>query len=139
VVEDFRPYRDFIRKTLVDQSHLRVVCEVENGLEAVKKAQELNADLILLDIGLPGLNGIEVARQLGTVAPRSKILFLSQEASPDVVEEALKVGGKGYVLKSRAAGDLLAAIEAVLHDKQFVSSGLCRHSAEQQNGEGPTH
>jgi len=105
-----------------------IICEVSDGVEAVQKAEELRPDLILLDVGLPKLNGIEAARRIGTVTPQCKILFVSQEPSADVVREALRVGGRGYVLKARAQNDLLNAVEAVLQGKQFVSSGLAGHS-----------
>ena len=100
---------------------MQVICEVSDGLEAVHKAEELKPDLILLDIGLPTLNGIEVARQIRKLAPDSKIVFLSQESSSEVVEEALRLGAWGYVLKTRAGSDLLPAVEAVLSGKRFVS------------------
>ena len=98
---------------------MQVVCEVSNGLEAVQKAVELRPDLILLDIGLPGLNGIEAARQIRKLVPESKIIFLTQESSPDVVQEAFKLGAWGYVVKANAASDLLAAVEAVGLRKPF--------------------
>jgi len=101
---------------------LQVICEVSDGLEAVHKAEELKPDLILLDIGLPTLNGIEAARQIRKLAPDSKIVFLSQESSAEVVEEALRLGAWGYVLKTRAGSDLLPAVEAILSGKRFVSS-----------------
>jgi DNA-binding NarL/FixJ family response regulator len=88
VVEDFAPFRKFIRSTLVERADLQVICEVADGLEAVQKAEELKPDLILLDIGLPTLNGIEAARQIRKLAPQSKIIFLTQESSADMVEEA---------------------------------------------------
>jgi DNA-binding response OmpR family regulator len=97
---------------------------VSDGLDAVQKAQELQPDLILLDIGLPKLNGLEAGRRIRTISPNSRILFLSQESSPDVVQEALSLGARGYVLKARAQSDLLSAIDAVLGGKQFVSRGL---------------
>jgi DNA-binding NarL/FixJ family response regulator len=84
----------------------------------------LEPDLVLLDIGLPTLNGIEAARQIRKLAPESRIIFVSQESSPDVVQEALNLGALGYVLKTGAALDLLAAVEAVLDGRQFVSGGL---------------
>lgn len=80
--------------------------------------------MILLDIGLPTLHGIKAARQIRELAPQSKIIFVSQESSPDVVQEALNLGALGYVLKTRAAIDLLPAVEAVLEGRQFVSKGL---------------
>ena len=124
VVEDFAPFRQFICLTLGTRPNLRVVCEVSDGQEAVQKAEELKPDLILLDIGLPTLNGIAAARQIRKLAPESKIIFVSQESSLDVVQETLNLGARGYVVKTMAARDLIAAIEAVLEGRQFVSGGL---------------
>jgi DNA-binding NarL/FixJ family response regulator len=122
VVEDFLPFRQFICSTLAKRSDLQVICEVSDGLEAVQKAEELKPDLILLDVGLPTINGIEAARRILKHTPESKIIFLSQESSADVVGEALGLGARGYVLKTRAARDLLTAVEAVISEKQFVRS-----------------
>ena len=120
VVEDFIPFRQVITSILGNVRELEIICEVSDGLEAVRKAVALKPDLILLDIGLPTLNGIEAARQIRRLAPESKIIFVTQESSDDVVEEALRLGAWGYVVKSRAAIDLLAAVEAVILDQQFV-------------------
>lgn len=103
---------------------LQVIGEASDGLEAVHKAEELRPDMIVLDLGLPTLNGIQAARQIRELAPEAKILFLSQESDPDVVQGAFGAGARGYVLKARAEMDLLAAVEAILEGKQFVSSGL---------------
>ena len=119
VVEDFAPFRQFIAETLATRRDLHIICEVADGLEAVQKAAELRPDLILLDIGLPSLNGIEAARQIRKLVPESKIIFLTQESSADVVREALKLGAWSYVVKANAASDLLPALEAVLSEKQF--------------------
>lgn len=119
VVEDFAPFRLFIAETLATTRDLHIICEVADGLEAVQKAAELRPDLILLDIGLPSLNGIEAARQIRKLVPESKIIFLTQESSADVVREALKLGAWGYVVKANAASDLLPALEAVRSEKQF--------------------
>ena len=100
---------------------MQIVGEASDGLEAVRQAEELKPDLILLDIGLPTLNGIEAARQIRSLAPESKIIFLTQESSADVVREALSLGAWGYVVKARAGSDLLPAVEAVLLGKQFIS------------------
>jgi DNA-binding NarL/FixJ family response regulator len=120
VVEDFAPFLQFISTALATRRDLQVVCEVSNGLEAVQKALELRPDLIRLDIGLPGLNGIEAARQIRELVPESKIIFLTQESSPDVVQEAFKLGAWGYVVKASAASDLLAEVEAVISGKPFL-------------------
>jgi DNA-binding NarL/FixJ family response regulator len=128
VVEDFAPFRQFIRSTLGQRADFQVIGEVADGLEAVRKAEELKPDLILLDIGLPTLNGIEAARQIRSLAPESKIIFLTQESSADVVQEALVLGAWGYVVKTMAALHLLAAVDAVLEGRQFVSGGLSGHN-----------
>jgi DNA-binding NarL/FixJ family response regulator len=124
VVEDFEPFRSFIASTLQKQPELQIICEVSDGLVAVQKALELQPDLILLDIGLPTLNGIEAARRILKDSPDSKIVFLSQESAADVVQEALSLGGRGYVVKVYAGSELLPAVEAVLQGERFVSSGL---------------
>lgn len=90
-------------------------------MAAVQKAAELCPDLILLDIGLPGLNGIEAGRQIRKLVPNAKIIFLTQESSDDVVHAALELGALGYVVKTQAGSDLLAAVDAVLQGKQYVS------------------
>jgi len=110
--------------TLRKNPELQVVGEASEGLDAVHKAEELLPDLILLDLGLPTLNGIEAARQIRKVSPESKILFVTQESSPDVAQAALSSGALGYVLKTRATIDLLPAVEAVLEGRQFVSGTL---------------
>ena len=124
VVDDFEPWRRFVCSTLEKAPELQVICEVSDGLEAVQKAEELRPDLILLDIGLPTLNGMEAARRIRKLAPESKILFLSQESSGDVVQEALSLGAWGYVVKVNAGSELLPAVDAVLRDRVFVGSGI---------------
>jgi DNA-binding NarL/FixJ family response regulator len=122
VVEDFVPYRRFILSILASMGDLPVISEVSDGLEAVQKAVELQPDFILLDIGLPSLDGIEAARQIRKLVPKSKIIFLTIESSADVVQEALSLGARGYVVKAMAESELLTALEAVLLGKTFVSS-----------------
>lgn len=124
MVEDFAPYRELICSIISQEPRLQIIAEVSDGLEAVQKAEELKPDLILLDIGLPTLDGLAAARQIRQRASESKIIFVSQESSPDVVQEALNLGARGYVAKTMVASDLLAAIEAVLEGRRFVSLGL---------------
>jgi DNA-binding NarL/FixJ family response regulator len=124
VVEDFVPFQDFICSTLMKRPNLQVIGKVSDGQAAVERAEKLKPDFILLDIGLPTLNGIAAARQIRKVAPEAKIIFVTQESSPDVAQEALSSGARGYVLKTRAGTDLLAAVGAVLEGRQFVSDGL---------------
>jgi DNA-binding NarL/FixJ family response regulator len=124
IVDDFDPWREFVIEQLSQQPHVRVLECASDGMEGVQKAEELQPDLILLDISLPKLNGIEVARKVRKLVSKAKILFLSANADPDVVREAFCAGAGGYVLKSDAGGALLAGMEAVLLGKQFVSSSL---------------
>jgi DNA-binding NarL/FixJ family response regulator len=124
VVDDYEPWRRFVLTTLLKQPELEVIGEVSDGLEAVQKAEELQPDLILLDIGLPTLNGIEAARRIRKVSPGSKILFASENRSADITEEALSTGADGYVVKSNAARELLPAVKAVLEGKRFLSATL---------------
>lgn len=104
MAEDFKPYRTHIASLLGKKADLRVICEVGDGLQALQRAQELRPDLILMDIGLPGLNGINAARKTLQLTPQSKILLLTQETSADLFREVLNVGARGYVLKSQAGG-----------------------------------
>ena len=120
VVEDSEPFRKFICSTLRKIPELQIVGEVSDGLEAVQKAEELQPDLIVLDIGLPSLHGIQAARRIRMLSPESKILFLSQESSANMVQEALGTGAHGYVLKTDAGSELLEAVDAVLRGEQFV-------------------
>ena len=122
VVENFHSFRQFVCSELEQRPELRVICEVSDGLEAVHQARELRPDLILLDIGLPTLNGIEAARRILALVPESKIIFLSQETSADVVQVAMSLGAWGYVFKTHVPGDLLPSIDAVLSGTRFVSS-----------------
>jgi len=126
VVDDFEPWRQQVCSILQIRPGLRVVAEIADGLEAVQKAEELQPDLIVLDIGLPLLNGIEVARRVRKVSPKSKILFVSQESSADVVQEALRTGARGYVLKTDAGSELLIAINVVLRGRAVRQSPTCR-------------
>ena len=124
VVDDNEPFRRFVRTTLSMSPRLQIIGEACDGLEGVEKAVELQPALIVLDIGLPKLNGIEAARRIRKLSPKSRILFLSQESSAEVVKEAMNLGAVGFVIKAHAAQDLPAALEAVLRDEQFISCTL---------------
>ena len=124
VVDDYEDWRRQTCRLLQGRPEFRVVCEAADGSEAVQRAEELKPDLILLDIGLPLLNGIEAAQQIRRLSPNSKIAFVSLYDSPDVVQAALSTGALGYVRKTDAASELLTAVDAVLSGKRFVSSSL---------------
>jgi CheY-like chemotaxis protein len=130
VVDDFKEFRQCVCLLLQERAELQIVGEAADGLEAVHKAEGLQPDLILLDIGLPSLNGLEAAKTIREVAPQARILFVSQESSTEVVEQTLTIGAQGYVQKSYAHRDLLPAIDSVLTGKRFVSGALERVSDE---------
>ena len=140
VVDDFEPFRRLVAKVLQRQPELQIICEVSDGLEAVQKAEEMQPDLVLLDIGLPSLNGIEAAQRIRELSPKSKILFVSQETSSDLVQGALASGGSGYVLKMNARNELLTAVNAVLGGKQFVSASLAgNHLTDPEDEQTAVH
>jgi len=124
VVDDFEAFRDYVSLILHKTAQFRVVAQASDGLEAVQKAKECQPDVILLDISMPKLNGIEAARQIRMVAPRSKILFLSQSEDPPTVKSALRDGPCGYVLKSDASRELSSGLATVVQGERFLSSGL---------------
>jgi len=107
---------------------LPTILEASDGVEAVELAQELQPQLILLDIGMPKLHGIDAARRIRELVPQSKILFVSQESSVDVVQEAFSIGASGYVVKMDVGCELLTAVSAVLRGERFVGSRFAGHS-----------
>jgi DNA-binding NarL/FixJ family response regulator len=125
IVDDFEGFRRFVRSVLQRKPGCQIT-EASDGMEAVQKALDSQPNLILLDIGLPGLNGIEAAKRIRELAPLAKIVFLTQEHSPEIVREALILGASGYVHKPRAASDLLRIIEAVLWDSNSLAAVPCR-------------
>ena len=127
VVDDFEPWRRCLCSFLRRRPAWQIICEASDGLEAIEKSRELQPDIVLLDVGLPTLNGIEAAKQIREVSPRSRVVFLSENTCPDVVREALRVGGCGYVVKRDAGGDLVAALDAAIANKQFVGRRFLAH------------
>jgi len=134
-VEDHEQFRRFIYSTLEKAPELQVIGIVSDGLAAVQKAEELQPDLILLDIGLPKLNGIEAARRIRRLSPETKILFVSQESSADVVREALGTGASGYIVKTDAGRELLEAVSAVLRGEFFVGARFSGHDFVRDSNE----
>jgi len=130
VVDDYQPWRDYVCSTLPQWLDSPVIAEARDGLEAVHRAEELQPDLILLDVGLPELNGIEAARFIRETSPQSKILFVSEDRSPEIAEEGLRTGARGYISKSSAASELWPAIQAVLRGEVFLGKGLSVPSTE---------
>jgi DNA-binding NarL/FixJ family response regulator len=126
VVDDFEAFRRVVASIIQKQPELQIICEASDGLEAVQRAEELQPDLILLDIGLPNLNGIEAASRMRLVAPGARIVFLTQNSDKEIVAAALRTGAHGYVLKEDAGRELLIGVAGVLGGKDFISSGVER-------------
>jgi DNA-binding NarL/FixJ family response regulator len=139
VVDDFKDWLRQVRSLLQSRPECQVIGEASDGSEAVQKAEELKPDLIVLDVGLPNLSGIEAARRIRQRSPNSEIIFLSQNSDLDVVRAALDTGALGYVRKTDAGRELLPAMDAVLRGKQFVSSSLKDYQFTDGSGEKAPH
>jgi len=114
IADDFKGWRHRAQLLLQARPELQVIAEASDGFEAIRKAEVLEPDLILLDISLPRLNGIEAAWRIRQISPSSKIVFLSQNSDPEIVRAALSTGAEGYVHKSDAERELLLVLNAVL-------------------------
>jgi len=135
IVDDYEPWRHFVVNKLQTLAGVRVAGVAFDGMDALQKAKELQPDLILLDLCLPRLNGLEVAELIAEIVPGCKILFVSDTADAEVVQDTFRAGGCGYVLKSDAGRDLVAGIDAVLLGEKFVSRGIarCANPADSEN------
>ena len=139
IADDYEGWRRQARLLLQARPEWQVIAEASDGSEAVHEAEELKPDLILLDIGLPKLNGIEAARRIRQLSPSPQIVFLSQNNDRDIVRAALSTGALGYVHKTDAQSELLPAVDAVLRGKQFVSSSLKGYEFTDTSGEKAPH
>ena len=127
VVDDHPIVRQGLKTLLEGHLGWQVVGEASDGAEAVEKAKDLHPDVMVLDVTMPRMNGLEACRLLRRQSPDLEILFVTQHDSPQMMREALEAGARGYVVKSNAARDLLAAVEAVSEHRVFTALN------EQQN------
>jgi DNA-binding NarL/FixJ family response regulator len=130
VVDDYAPWMHFVSVALALKPEIKIVGEAQDGLTAIQKVVELQPDLVVLDIGLPDMNGIQVAKRIMELAPKIRILFLTENTAPEVVSAALLTGAQGYVVKSFAARELMPALEALLLDCYFVSAAAAAPKLE---------
>ena len=123
VVDDTEDWRRLVSSILRAES-FEIAGEASDGLMAVQLAEQMQPSIVLLDIGLPGLDGIKAGAAIRAVAPNAKIVFVSQHLDSDIIRAALQLGAWGYVLKSDVVRELVKAINTVLSGKVFVSSGV---------------
>jgi len=124
LVEDNGAFLDYVRGVLARNPAVHIIGQARDGLEAIQSATELIPDLILLDIGLPRMDGLQVARNVLHNVPKCRIIFLTQEGGADFVELAFEIGAAGYVLKTRANQDLWRAVIHVCEGRRYLGSGL---------------
>ncbi|HWH58113.1 MAG TPA: response regulator transcription factor [Terriglobales bacterium] len=122
VADDHEVVRKGLVALLQAQPEWQVCGEAGDGREAVEKAIQLKPDILILDIGMPSLNGLEATRQILKTIPNARVLILTLHDSDQVVREVLNAGARGFLLKSDAARDLVAAVEALRHDKTYFTS-----------------
>jgi DNA-binding NarL/FixJ family response regulator len=122
IADDHEVVRKGLISLLQAQPDWQVCGEAADGREAVEKAQQLKPDVVILDIGMPSLNGLEATRQILKVNPQARVLILTLHDSDQVVREVLNAGARGFLLKSDAARDLVAAVEALRRDKTYFTS-----------------
>jgi DNA-binding NarL/FixJ family response regulator len=121
LADDFPPWREFTRSTLARQAHWQIVGEAQDGLEAIEKAAQTQPDVVLLDVGLPLMSGIDASSRICEVVPGVRVVFLTAHRSSEILHAAFSNGARGYVLKLDAHIELLPAIEAVLRGEKFLS------------------
>ena len=124
VADDHEVVRRGVRALLEAEPGWEVCGEAITGREAVEKAERLTPDIVILDIGMPELNGLDAARQIRKLCPNSEILILTMHESEQIVREVLAAGARGYILKSDAGRDLVVAVNALRQHKPFFASSI---------------
>ena len=137
IVDDHEPWRRHVASLLDKTRGWKVIGEASNGCDAVPAAAALRPDLILLDVELPRMNGIKAAERITTVAPETRILFMSAHSSLDIVEAALNAGGLGYIQKMNAGNELLPAMAAIMSGGRFVGAVLTGQPLGEDASEWP--
>ena len=135
IADDHAIVRDGVRALLTAAGDLEVVAEAANGEEAIDLAVSMEPDLVLMDIAMPGLGGLEATLEIRKRVPRARIIVLSQYGDPEYVRRFLKAGVAGYVLKKAAGAELVAAIRAVLRGGLVLDPEIARGAM--QDGGGP--
>ncbi|HMV14525.1 MAG: response regulator transcription factor [Chitinophagales bacterium] len=120
VVDDHQIFLDGIVSLLDDEPNIKIVGTAHNGKQAIDRIKTQKVDVVLMDINMPEMDGIEATKQLKKINPNIKILMLTMHSEPRFIKECLEIGAKGYVLKNISKDDLLKAIDSVYQDKSFL-------------------
>jgi DNA-binding NarL/FixJ family response regulator len=126
IADDHEVARRGVRSLLEAHPGWEVCGEAKDGREAVECANKMKPDVVLLDIGMPNLNGLDAARQILAASPETRILILTMHDSEQVVREVLAVGARGFLLKSDAGRDVVAAVEALQHNRTFFTTRVAQ-------------
>ncbi len=130
LADDHNIVRQGLRALLQSEPHFRLVGEASDGIEAVRLAERLKPDVLITDVMMPGLNGLEVTRQVIKMLPQTRVIILSMYTNDAYVLEALKNGALGYVLKDSQAADLIQAVKEVLAGNRYLSPPLSERALE---------
>ena len=137
VADDHEVVRRGVRALLEAHAGWEVCGEAKDGCEAIEKAAELRPDMVLIDVGMPNLNGLDAARQIIQALPNTRVLILTMHESEQIVREVLEVGARGFLLKSDAARDLIAAVEALQWRTTFFTSSVAEMVLDGYLNRGP--
>ena len=129
LVDDHAVLREGLRHLLESHEDIHVVGAVADGLEAIRHAEQLQPDIVVMDISMPKLNGIEATRAIGGCAPEAGVVILSMHSSPDVIQRALSAGARGFVLKESVSDEVVAAVRAVVAGGRYFGQGISINGA----------
>lgn len=138
LADDHEVVRKGLRALLEAQPGWKVIAEAMDGREAVEKARDLQPDVAIVDIGMPSLNGLEATRQIVKKAPRTRVLVLTMHDTNPLIQQVVKAGARGYVLKSDVASDLVSAVDALCRDQTFFTSKVSQIILDRYVGKAPT-
>jgi DNA-binding NarL/FixJ family response regulator len=126
VADDHKIFRQGIKKLLEEESDMHVIGEAADGRETVKKATELKPDVILMDIAMSNLNGLEATKQIKKVLPAVKVIMLTMHKNEEYILQSFQAGASGYILKEGAVEELVSAIRSIHQDKSFLSPTISK-------------
>src|SRR5580693_4643560 len=137
VADDHETVRRGIRALIQEQPEWQIAAEAKDGRDAVTKAAECLPDVAILDITMPSLNGLDAAKQIAKLSPRTKVLILTVHDSDQLIPKVLQAGARGYILKTDASRDLIVAVKALLSNKSFFTPKVAQMAMNGYLRKGP--